>query len=205
MQLGVEDAALKTFDSIKTFGGIKPGTVLTKGEAIFPRIDAKAEMEFLDNMIEEQRKKAAAMKAAEEAKNAPESPAEAKAAPAEAPAAPDEAAPGSKPLITYEDFAKLDLRAAKVIDCVEVKKSKHLYNITLELGEERRTVLSGIKDWVKPEDIIGKTVVVVYNLAPRKMCGIESRGMILAASTPGDADVVPLTTLKDIPSGSLIR
>ncbi|MBR3486069.1 MAG: methionine--tRNA ligase [Clostridia bacterium] len=205
MQLGVEDAALKTFDSIKTFGGIKPGTVLVKGEALFPRIDAKAEMEFLDNMIEEQRKKAAAMKAAEEAKNAPESPAEAKAAPAEAPAAPDEAAPESKPLITYEDFAKLDLRAAKVIDCVEVKKSKHLYNITLELGEERRTVLSGIKDWVKPEDIIGKTVVVVYNLAPRKMCGIESQGMILAASTEGDADVVPLTTLKDIPSGSLIR
>ncbi len=205
MQLGVEDAALKTFDSIKTFGGIKPGTVLTKGEALFPRIDAKAEMEFLDNMIEEQRKKAAAMKAAEEAKNAPESPAEAKAAPAEAPAAPDEAAPESKPLITYDDFAKLDLRVAKVLDCVEVKKSKHLYNITLELGEERRTVLSGIKDWVQPSDIIGKNVVVVYNLAPRKMCGIESQGMILAASTPGDADVVPLTTLKDIPSGSLIR
>ena len=66
-------------------------------------------------------------------------------------------------------------------------------------------MLSGIKDWVKPEDIIGKTVVVVYNLAPRKMCGIESQGMILAASTEGDADVVPLTTLKDIPSGSLIR
>ena len=204
MQLGVEDAALKTFDSIKTFGGIKPGTVLTKGEALFPRIDAKAEMEFLDNMIEEQRKKAAAMKAAEEAKDAPlEKPAE---APAEAkPEEKAEPAVESKPLITYDDFAKLDLRVAKVLDCVEVKKSKHLYNITLELGEERRTVLSGIKDWVKPEDIIGKTVVVVYNLAPRKMCGIESQGMILAASTEGDADVVPLTTLKDIPSGSLIR
>ena len=161
-------------------------------------------MEFLDNMIEEQRKKAAAMKAAEEAKDAPlEKPAE---APAEAkPEEKAEPAVESKPLITYEDFAKLDLRVAKVLDCVEVKKSKHLYNITLELGEERRTVLSGIKDWVKPEDIIGKTVVVVYNLAPRKMCGIESQGMILAASTEGDADVVPLTTLKDIPSGSLIR
>ena len=195
-QLGVEDEALKTYESMKHFGGVRPGTVLTKGEALFPRIDAKAEMEFLDNMIEEQRKKAAAMKAAEAAAEAP--------APAEEKAEEKEAAE-SKPLITYDDFAKLDLRVAKVIDCVEVKKSKHLYNITLELGEEKRTVLSGIKDWVKPEDIIGKNVVVVYNLAPRKMCGIESQGMILAASTEGDADVVPLTTLKDIPSGSLVR
>ena len=192
-QLGLEEGELRGYESMKTFGGIRPGTVLTKGEALFPRIDAKAEMEFLDNMIEEQRKKAAAMKAAEEA------------APAEAPAEPEEEKAETKPLITYDDFAKLDLRVAKVLDCVEVKKSKHLYNITLELGEEKRTVLSGIKDWVKPEDVIGKNVVIVYNLAPRKMCGIESQGMILAASTPGDADVVPLTTLKDIPSGSLIR
>ncbi len=191
-QLGVGEGELRGYESMKTFGGVRPGTVLTKGEALFPRIDAKAEMEFLDNMIEEQRKKAAAMKAAEEAKDAP------------APE-PEKPAAESKPLITYDDFAKLDLRVAKVIDCVEVKKSKHLYNITLELGEEKRTVLSGIKDWVKPEDILGKNVVVVYNLAPRKMCGIESCGMILAASTEGDADVVPLTTLKDIPSGSLIR
>ena len=196
-QLGVEDEALKTYESMKRFGGVRPGTVLTKGEALFPRIDAKAEMEFLDNMIEEQRKKAAAMKAAEAAAEAPAAPAEEKAE--------EKEAAESKPLITYDDFAKLDLRVAKVIDCVEVKKSKHLYNITLELGEEKRTVLSGIKDWVKPEDIIGKNVVVVYNLAPRKMCGIESQGMILAASTEGDADVVPLTTLKDIPSGSLVR
>ena len=199
-QLGVEDEALRSFESMKSFGLIPVGTEVRKGEAIFPRIDAKAEMEFLDNMIEEQRKKAAAMKAAEEAKEAP---AEEKTA--EKPAEPAEEKAETKPLITYDDFAKLDLRVAKVLDCVEVKKSKHLYNITLELGEEKRTVLSGIKDWVKPEDIIGKNVVVVYNLAPRKMCGVESQGMILAASTPGDADVVPLTTLKDIPSGSLIR
>lgn len=205
-QLGIEDEALRTWDSIKEFGGIRPGTVLHKGEAIFPRIDAKKEMEFLDNMIEEQRKKAAAIRAAEEGAAAPaegaNSAPEAKSAPAEASA---EEKPEGKPIITYDDFAKIDLRVAKVLDCVEVKKSKHLYNITLELGEERRTVLSGIKDWVKPEDIIGKNVVVVYNLAPRKMCGIESCGMILAASTEGDADVVPLTTLKDIPSGSLVR
>ena len=199
-QLGVEEGALRSFDSMKTFGGILPGTALHKGENIFPRIDAKKEMEFLDNMIEEQRKKAAAIKAAEE-KPAEEKP----AAPAAAEAAPAEEKPEGKPVIAYEDFAKIDLRVAKVLDCVEVKKSKHLYNITLELGEERRTVLSGIKDWVRPEDIIGKNVVIVYNLAPRKMCGIESCGMILAASTEGDADVVPLTTLKDIPSGSLIR
>ena len=146
-------------------------------------------------MIEEQRKKAAAIKAAENGAPAEEKPEE----------KPEEAKPEAKPLITYDDFAKLDLRVAKVVDCVEVKKSTHLYNITLELGEERRTVLSGIRDWVAPSDIIGKNVVVVYNLAPRKMCGIESNGMLLCASTPGDGDVVPLTTLKDIDSGCLIR
>ena len=198
-QLGVGEGELRGYESIKSFGGMLPGSVLTKGEALFPRIDAKAEMEFLDNMIEEQRKKAAAIKAEEEAKTAPEAPTEQPAAPAE----PEK--PAEKPIISYDDFAKLDLRVAKVVDCVEVKKSKHLYNITLELGDERRTVLSGIKDWVKPEDLIGKNVVAVCNLAPRKICGIESRGMILAASTEGDADVVPLTTLKDIPRGSLIR
>ncbi|MCR5808648.1 MAG: methionine--tRNA ligase [Clostridiales bacterium] len=202
-QLGIEEGELTTFESIKTFGLMKPGTEVKKGEAIFPRIDAKAEMEFLDNMIEEQRKKAEAMKAAElaaEAKTAEPAKEPEKPAPAE-----EEKKEPEKPVITYDDFAKLDLRVAKVLDCVEVKKSKHLYNITLELGEEKRTVLSGIKDWVKPEDIIGKNVVMVYNLAPRKMCGIESCGMILCASTEGDGDVVPLTTLRDIGSGNKIR
>ena len=198
-QLGVSDDALKSYESIKHIGGIKPGTQVKKGEAIFPRIDAKAEMEFLDNMVEEQRKKAAQMRAAEEAGEAKAENAESKTE------AAAEAEPESKPLITYDDFAKLDLRVGKVLDCTEVKKSKHLYNITLEVGSEKRTVLSGIKDWVKPEDIIGKNVVLVYNLAPRKMCGIESHGMILCASTEGDGDVVPLTTMRDIPSGNLIR
>ena len=189
-QLGVEDEALKSYESMKTFGAIPVGTKVVKADAIFPRIDAKVEMEFLDNMVEEQRKKAQAMKAAEEGASAAE---------------PEAEKPEEKPLITYDDFAKLDLRVAKVIECTEVKKSKHLYNLTLELGEEKRTVLSGIKDWVKPEELVGKNVVIVYNLAPRKMCGIESKGMILCASTPGDADVVPLTTMKDIGSGNLIR
>ena len=198
-QLGVSDDALKSYESIKRIGGIKPGTQVKKGEAIFPRIDAKAEMEFLDNMVEEQRKKAAQMRAAEEAGEAKSENAESKTE------AAAEAEPESKPLITYDDFAKLDLRVGKVLDCTEVKKSKHLYNITLEVGSEKRTVLSGIKDWVKPEEIIGKNVVLVYNLAPRKMCGIESHGMILCASTEGDGDVVPLTTMRDIPSGNLIR
>lgn len=198
-QLGVSDDALKSYESIKHIGGIKPGTQVKKGEAIFPRIDAKAEMEFLDNMVEEQRKKAAQIRAAEEAGEAKSENAESKTE------AAAEAEPESKPLITYDDFAKLDLRVGKVLDCTEVKKSKHLYNITLEVGSEKRTVLSGIKDWVKPEDIIGKNVVLVYNLAPRKMCGIESHGMILCASTEGDGDVVPLTTMRDIPSGNLIR
>ena len=207
-QLGVEEGDKTTFASMDKFGVLPVGTAVEKGEALFPRIDAAKELEFLDNMIEEQRKKAAAIKSAENGTPAAENAKPAEKTEAEASKAPAEEKPEavpSKPLITYDDFAKLDLRVAKVIECVEVKKSNHLYNITLELGEERRTVLSGIRDWVAPEDIIGKNVVVVYNLAPRKMCGIESNGMILCASTPGDGDVVPLTTIKDIDSGCLIR
>jgi len=190
-QLGISADELTSWESMGKFGMLPVGTAVNKGEALFPRIDAAKELEFLDGMIEEQRKRAAEIKAKEEGGSAkePEKP---------------EAVP-SKPLITYDDFAKLDLRVAKVIDCVEVKKSTHLYNITLELGEEKRTVLSGIRDWVSPSDIIGKNVVVVYNLAPRKMCGIESNGMILCASTAGDKELAPLTTLWDIESGSLIR
>ena len=204
-QLGVEEGEKTSFDSIKRFGAIAPGTRVNKGEALFPRIDAKAELEFLDNMIAEQRKKAAAIKAAEEGKDGT-SEAQPEQKPEEKPAeAPAEEKPADKPLITYDDFAKLDLRVAKVVDCVEVKKSKHLYNLTLAVGDEIRTVLSGIKDWVKPEDVIGKNVVLVYNLAPRKMCGIESCGMILCASTEGDKELAPLTTLWDIEPGSLIR
>lgn len=105
--------------------------------------------------------------------------------------------------IGIDDFAKIDLRAAKVTACEPVKKAKKLLQLTLSDGTgEPRTVASGIAKWYKPEDLIGKTVVLVSNLKPAVLCGVESQGMILAA-TAGEDDVKVLF-LEGVPEGSKI-
>ena len=101
------------------------------------------------------------------------------------------AALSHKPLITYDEFAKLELRIGEVIACEEVPKSKKLLKETIRIGNETRTVLSGIKKWYSPEEMVGKKVVVVCNLAPRKIAGIESEGMVLAAESP-DGELLSL-------------
>ncbi len=176
-QIGVTDAAVQTWDSLAAFGALAAGSKVRKGEALFPRIDITAELESL----------------------AATNPAETIEAPAEKPDAPAEPA---KEIIAIDDFAKIDLRAAKVIACEAVKKSDKLLQLTLKVGDETRTVLSGIAEYYAPEALVGKTVVLLYNLAPRKMRGIESQGMVLAA---GEGDVVRLLTVDgDIADGSEI-
>jgi methionyl-tRNA synthetase len=86
-----------------------------------------------------------------------------------------------KPTIQYDDFAKLDLRVGKILSAQKVEKADKLLKLEIDLGFERRTIVSGIALYFKPEEIVGKQVVVVANLAPRKMRGIESNGMILMA------------------------
>ncbi|MBR4434545.1 MAG: methionine--tRNA ligase [Clostridia bacterium] len=186
-QLGIGDERLASFDSIAEFGGIEPGTKVQKGDALFPRIDIKKELEHLESLTPKQE------------------------APKEETKEPEKAAekPGEKdeklPEISYDDFAKLDLRLARVVACEEVPKSKKLLKFTLDLGGEERTVLSGIKHWFNTDDLIGKTVVVVANLAPRTMAGIESHGMILCASDAGDVNLSPLTTMSAMQSGLKVR
>lgn len=92
---------------------------------------------------------------------------------------------GGKPEIVYDDFAKLDLRVGKIVTAEKVEKADKLLKLSIDLGFETRTIVSGIALHFKPEEITGKQVVVVANLAPRKMRGIESNGMILMAE---DAD-----------------
>ncbi len=189
-QLGITDEKLMSFDSIAEFGLLPVGTKVVKGEALFPRIDIKKEMEYLESLLP---------KAEEKPEAKPEKP-EAKAEkPAEA------AAEEKLPEISYDDFAKLDLRLAKVVACEEVPKSKKLLKFTLDMGGEQRTVLSGIKSWFGTDDLIGKTVVVVANLAPKVMAGIESHGMILCASDAGDEHLSPLTTMSEMESGLKVR
>ncbi len=105
--------------------------------------------------------------------------------------------------ITIEDFDKIKFKVAKVLECEKVEGTKKLLKFKLEVGEEVRQVVSGIAENYKPEDLIGKNVVLVANLKPVKLRGIESNGMILAASE-GD-DVVVITTLNDIKSGSIVN
>jgi methionyl-tRNA synthetase len=151
-QLGIDDPALQTWESVQKFGALKPGTRVAKGEALFPRLDVPKELEAI---------------AAEKAQAA---------APAPAPEQP------GAPEIAFDDFAKVRMIAATVLACERVKKSDKLLKSTLDIGGgETRTVLSGIAEWYAPGDMIGKTVVLVANLAPRKMRGILSEGMILCA------------------------
>lgn len=88
-----------------------------------------------------------------------------------------------KPTITFDDFAKLDLRVGTVTACEEKEGSEKLLRLTVDFGDEKRTILSGIKKWYAPESLVGKQFVFVFNLAPRKMMGEESQGMILAADS----------------------
>ena len=161
-QLGVTDESLQTWESIQKFSGLKPGTKVQKGAALFPRVDVKKELEALSGEKEEAPKK-------EEKK--PEKKAEA-----------PKAEEAKTEIATFDDFMKIKLIAAKVIACEKVAKSDKLLKETLDVGGETRTVLSGIAQWYTPEEMVGKTVVLVKNLAPRKMRGVVSEGMLLCAS-----------------------
>ncbi len=107
-----------------------------------------------------------------------------------------------KDYIEFEEFEKLDIRVGKVIECEKVPKSSKLLRFTLQVGSETRQILSGISKYHTPEELIGKNVLFVANLKPRKMMGLESCGMILSAEYEDKLTV--LTTLNDIQSGAEI-
>ncbi|MEG1523815.1 MAG: methionine--tRNA ligase [Clostridia bacterium] len=172
-----------------SWGGSAADTPVHKGDAIFPRIDVQKELAYLEE--ETARQKADA---------------QAKLGIVETPAATATVQEdASLPEIDYEDFAKIELRLAKVVACEEIKRSKKLLKLTVEVGEELRTVVSGIKKWYAPEDLIGKTVVLVANLKPVTLCGVESHGMILCASDDADENLSAITTLAEMGSGLKVR
>ena len=105
--------------------------------------------------------------------------------------------------ITFDDFMKLDLRVAEIKACEDVPGADKLYKLIIDLGEER-TIVAGIKHNYTKEELIGKKIAVVVNLEPRKLRGIESHGMLLAASTEDKSSVVLLTLDRDITNGSKI-
>ena len=112
----------------------------------------------------------------------------------------------ASPQITIDDFAKIELRVAKILVCERIPKADKLLRLEVDLGYEKRQILSGIAEWYTPEDLIGRRIVVITNLAPRKMRGLESHGMLLAASSEGGRPA--LTTFLDtdqLPLGSRLK
>lgn len=119
-------------------------------------------------------------------------------APAPAPATP----PGPPAQITIDDFTKIELKVGKVVTCDVHPNADKLFVIQVDLGTEKRQIVSGIRQYYKPEDLVGKNVIVVANLAPRMMRGIESKGMLLAAHGVGDVSVV--MPVREVPPGSKV-
>src|SRR3954463_11469975 len=124
---------------------------------------------------------------------------------AAAPAAAPPAATEQSDVITIDDFAKIDLRVAVVLAAERVPKTDKLLKLDLALGNEQRTIVSGIAQFYEPEALVGRRIVIVANLKPAKLRGVESRGMLLAAGGRGDGEELGLITLdKEIPPGTRV-
>ena len=180
-QLGLT-AENASYDSAAEWGRLPADAVIQKGETLFPRIDVDKEIEALNALIPNPMEQKAEKKEEASDQNPPEGTA----------------------MISIDDFAKVELRVAKVTACEPIKRAKKLLKLTLDDGSGiPRTVASGIAKWYKPEDLIGRSVVVVANLKPAVLCGVESQGMILAADA-GEDDVKVLFA-DGIPAGSKVR
>jgi methionyl-tRNA synthetase len=107
-------------------------------------------------------------------------------------------------MISFDEFLKLKLRVGKVIEANDHPNADKLIVLKVELGDEQRQIVAGLKGYYLPEQLIGVNLVLVTNLAPRMMRGIESQGMLLAASTSDHSRVIVLTTEADIPPGSAV-
>lgn len=165
----------QSYESAQKFGGSAAGTKITKGENLFPRIDIEAETEYLEELF----------------------------APKEE-AIAEEAITNHKPEIAYDDFSKLELRIAEVIECYKHPNADKLLVFKLKMANEERQIVSGIAKFYDAKSLIGKKVVVVANLKPVKIRGLMSEGMILSAATADDSQLEVLSVEK-VPSGSEVN
>lgn len=175
-QLSVTNPQFHTWESLEKFGNIPEGTkVVKKGKPIFPRLEIEEEI----NYIKEQMKGPA-----------PQEP-------------KDEKESEDAPEITIDDFMKVELRVAEVLECEPVKKTDKLLKFQLDLGYEKRQVVSGIAEFYQPEDLIGKKVIVVTNLKPVKLRGEISQGMILSGEKDGKLSIATIDS--SIPNGAIVK
>ncbi|WP_066321939.1 methionine--tRNA ligase [Bacillus sp. FJAT-29814] len=180
-QLGIQDEALKTWESLETFGAIPSGTKVEKAAPLFPRLEIADEVEFIKTKMQ------------------------GGSAPVETPAVEEkqDEKPEELAEISIDDFMKIDLRVAEVIECEPVKKADKLLKLQLDLGYERRQVVSGIAQYYKPEELVGRKLICITNLKPVKLRGELSQGMILAGSKDGKLSVA--TVDQSLPNGSKVK
>ena len=174
---GIDGKAETTFENAY-FGVLKGGIKVEKASPIFPRIDVNKEIQEIEKMMMERHKKA------EKEKKVEEKPVE------------------EVKEISIDEFFNTKLIVATVKTCENVEKSNKLYKLTLDVGDGERTVASGLKNYYKAEELIGKKVILVANLKPAKLCGILSEGMILCAEK--DGKVVLISPEVDMPAGSVV-
>lgn len=175
-QIGA-DENLITYENAGKIGVLPSDVTVKKGAALFPRIDVEKEIEELNTLIQKQMDEAAADSIEE---------------------------PQQLPEIQFDDFTKVELRVARIIECEPVKKAKKLLKLQVNDGTaEPRQIVSGISQWYKPEDLIGKSVIIVANLKPAKLCGEMSYGMLLAGDTEDGG--VQVAFIDGIEPGAKLR
>ncbi len=217
-QLGLSDIAQTDLNTLR-WGQLTPGTRLAKIEAVFPRAD-KSAIERMQQMEEERKSAADAAATASQADSASQAGAPhlpqladvgtaapiSPATPASAilPAATPPAVPANAH-ITIDDFLKVELRVGTVLTAEKVEKADKLLRLTVDIGTEVRQIVAGIAKAYAPESLIGRKVVIVANLAPRKLRGIESQGMIVAASLGEEGQPALAGFLEDVPNGARLK
>lgn len=174
-QIGIADEEYKTWNSLSAIGCIPTGTKVAKGQPVFPRLEVEVEVEYIKEQM-----KGSAPKVEEKKEAEPEA---------------EE--------ITIDDFFKVDLRVAEVLEAEPVKKADKLLKIQLDLGTEKRQVVSGIAKFYSPEELKGKKVICVTNLKPVKLRGELSQGMILAGEENGKLSLA--TVDQNLPNGTKIK
>ena len=180
-QIGAS-AADTEYDKLNQFGVLPANVTVKKGEILFQRIDMDQEIAALNEMIAKQQE--AAQRDAKTAEEKPQS-------------------KEKQAQITIEDFDKVELRVAKIVACEPVKRAKKLLKITLDDGEGERTIVSGIAKHYTPEQLIGHNIIVIANLAPATLCGVESNGMLIAGDTPDGG--VKVVFADDLPAGARLH